>query len=208
MNAIYDALTKLDVKSDDHWTNEGLPKVDVVKQLSGLFSLTREQITSTAPGYTRDNVTKQLETKDEPIVATAAVAPLAMDTATAEVLKDIALAVMGPPDSDEQDAIALAKDDLATLRAVEAEQAILAAEAHKAFVQAREAADQMELEVHKLESAQPHRPQNEIQLYLESQKRLRAERAAKIQQTRPDTRAPIDRALGKGRTKYDRAGTK
>lgn len=52
---IIETLLKLDPKNDNQWTQEGLPKVDVLKFLSGGETWTREQITEAAPGFTRSN---------------------------------------------------------------------------------------------------------------------------------------------------------
>lgn len=52
---IVETLLKLDPKNDNQWTQEGLPKVDVLKFLSGGETWTREQITEAAPGFTRSN---------------------------------------------------------------------------------------------------------------------------------------------------------
>lgn len=47
------ALLKLDVSNDNHWTAEGLPRLDTVKMLVGDQSVTREQATQAIPGFTR-----------------------------------------------------------------------------------------------------------------------------------------------------------
>src|SRR5574343_1269679 len=47
------ALQQLDPNNDDHWTGEGLPRLDVVRMLSGASTLTREQVSQAAPGLTR-----------------------------------------------------------------------------------------------------------------------------------------------------------
>ena len=52
---IVETLLKLDPKNDNQWAQEGLPKVDVLKFLSGGETWTREQITEAAPGFTRSN---------------------------------------------------------------------------------------------------------------------------------------------------------
>lgn len=52
MDSIKEALTKLDVTNDDHWTSEGLPRLDVMKDLVG-SPVGRAQITSAAKGFTR-----------------------------------------------------------------------------------------------------------------------------------------------------------
>ena len=51
---IVEGLGKLDPNNDDHWTTEGLPRVEVVQELAGLTSLTRKEITETGRGFDRD----------------------------------------------------------------------------------------------------------------------------------------------------------
>lgn len=50
---ITDALSKLDPANDNHWTQDGLPRLDTIKILSGDPSLTREQVTAAAPDFNR-----------------------------------------------------------------------------------------------------------------------------------------------------------
>jgi hypothetical protein len=47
------ALGKLDVTNDNHWTADGLPRLDTVKLLAGDQSITREALAMAAPGFTR-----------------------------------------------------------------------------------------------------------------------------------------------------------
>jgi TolA-binding protein len=53
---ILQALGLLDPTNDDHWTEDGLPRVDVVKELTGLKDIKRGDITGLAPELTRDSV--------------------------------------------------------------------------------------------------------------------------------------------------------
>jgi len=53
MSKITDALAKLDPKNDNHWTSDGLPRIDTVKMLAGDPTLTRESITAEAPNFSR-----------------------------------------------------------------------------------------------------------------------------------------------------------
>lgn len=52
---IIETLLKLDPTNDNQWTQDGLPKVDVLKFLSGGETWTRDQISEAAPGFTRSN---------------------------------------------------------------------------------------------------------------------------------------------------------
>lgn len=58
------ALTELDVKNDEHWTADGAPKVDVLKEMTGDASLTRQAIVDAAPHFTRANPALEEETDD------------------------------------------------------------------------------------------------------------------------------------------------
>lgn len=51
--AILDALKALDVSNDNHWTADGLPRLDTIKMLAGDPTLTREKVAFAAPGYIR-----------------------------------------------------------------------------------------------------------------------------------------------------------
>jgi hypothetical protein len=51
---IKEALLKLDVSNDNHWTADGLPRIDTVKLLSADPSVTREVINEVLPGFTRE----------------------------------------------------------------------------------------------------------------------------------------------------------
>lgn len=49
------ALAKLDPQNDNHWTTEGLPRIDTVKFLGGLSNVTREDINAAVPGFIRES---------------------------------------------------------------------------------------------------------------------------------------------------------
>lgn len=51
---IIEALNKLDVENDNHWTQDGLPKLDALKFAVG-GNVTREDVTTVAPDFTRTN---------------------------------------------------------------------------------------------------------------------------------------------------------
>lgn len=53
MSKILEALGKLDTANDNHWTADGLPRIETVRMLSGDQSITREQITAEAPDFSR-----------------------------------------------------------------------------------------------------------------------------------------------------------
>lgn len=53
--SIITALAKLDVTNENHWTAEGLPRLETVKLLAGDNGITREQVQVAVPGFTRAN---------------------------------------------------------------------------------------------------------------------------------------------------------
>jgi len=75
MNAnIIEALSKLDVTNDNHWTEQGLPRIETVKFLTGDTSITRDAINAAIPGFNRNNVSLTLveaqvvETQDTSVI--------------------------------------------------------------------------------------------------------------------------------------------
>lgn len=53
-DAILNALSSLSADNDTHWTSDGLPLLDNLKQLTGIASLTRSDVTSALPGFSRN----------------------------------------------------------------------------------------------------------------------------------------------------------
>lgn len=53
MDKIHEALSKLDAQNDNHWTQDGLPRLDTIRILLGDPALTREALTAAAPEFNR-----------------------------------------------------------------------------------------------------------------------------------------------------------
>ncbi len=53
MSKILEALGKLDPTNENHWTADGLPRIETVRMLAGNQTITREQITAEAPDFSR-----------------------------------------------------------------------------------------------------------------------------------------------------------
>lgn len=66
---IQEALGQLDPEKDEHWTDNGDPRVDVVRQLTGAQDLTRNDITQAAPEFSRANATLPGEQAEAPTEA-------------------------------------------------------------------------------------------------------------------------------------------
>jgi hypothetical protein len=48
-----EAIARLDNTNDEHWTADGLPRIDAIHTLTGDETITRKQVTDAVPGYTR-----------------------------------------------------------------------------------------------------------------------------------------------------------
>lgn len=55
MSKIKDALAKLDPQNDNHWTSDGLPRIDTIRMFASDPSISRELITAEAPDFSRSN---------------------------------------------------------------------------------------------------------------------------------------------------------
>ncbi len=51
---IHQALTQLDPANDDHWTSDGMPRMDVLQELTGDPKLVRKAVTDAAPDFNRE----------------------------------------------------------------------------------------------------------------------------------------------------------
>lgn len=65
MKDLRTALTELDVENDNHWTTEGLPKLDVLKFIMGVGNVSRADVDAVAPVFTRTNLVIPEEVKPE-----------------------------------------------------------------------------------------------------------------------------------------------
>lgn len=174
------ALKSLDVTNDDHWTGAGSPKMDIVKELTGNSELTRDDVTTAAPGLSRtDFVFLDIPESEED---------------REEVLEMI---------EDDIDSLK-AKLDQYNQKVVDAQLAV--ADAQKAQKEAEDARDAL---LDKLQEVEPTMSNTEqIRYYLESQQQQRAERALRskniLQAIGADAlaqKSPLDQALGAKNTR-------
>lgn len=80
--AILAALEQLDPQNDNHWTGDGLPRLDTLKALSG-EDVTRAKATEAAPYFTRSNPTisvpaevTESDVPEAPVIPAPAPAPI------------------------------------------------------------------------------------------------------------------------------------
>lgn len=211
---LIDVLKKLDPANDNHWTADGLPRLDTVKMLASSQSLTREQVSAEAPGFCRANAadwqpgqggnTGADENADpsapqapaNPIPAPVAPVTPVQETKQPEVAKQTEA-------DSEIDALEKALAEQATkVEALRQEKDKLNAQ----FEEERTKEDDLRA---KVEAKRPHGESTAcaIQGYLESQKRILEERAAKkellkesginLKELSQGLRAPIDAAMAR-----------
>ena len=63
---ILQALEQLDVDNDNHWTSDGLPRIDAVQALVE-GKVTREEITAASQGFSRQNLNLPTTVPNKPI---------------------------------------------------------------------------------------------------------------------------------------------
>jgi hypothetical protein len=189
------ALSKLDVNNDNHWTGDGLPRVETVRMLASDQSLTREAITLAAPEFTRlaaynaqqaalappataPAPTAETTLQAPPVQAAAVIppqAPPAYDPAVApaaltealELIKDL------PDVSDLSDAelLALHQDEILEIDKV----------LHVLKKQREELSTLADALIIKMDKETPkHSNQQDIMAYLASQNKLLERRAQQI----------------------------
>ena len=190
MSKILEALSKLDVANDNHWTGDGLPRIETVRMLASNPGISRDDITKEAPDFSRQNA---VIPTSAPTVIKAVEPTVMQNVATEDVVVE---QVEKPEDLDEQIAVLREKLD-------EANQYLNKATEYRAQVQ-NELDDLINL---RESSAGGQCTMTAIQSYLKSQQGILNDRArrtralqesgvtiADIQALIPQG-APIDAAL-------------
>lgn len=225
-NKIVEALLKLDVKNDNHWTADGLPRLDTVKMLASDQTLTRDSVAAAAPGFSRTTATGYTAPSAEQQAPQAqgqegigeqqqSAAPQASQATESDQRADDLDAGQAEQPKMEGSA-GVATDDIAALEAALAEQEELVSkiraykvEVDKAFEEARAKEDELRV---KLEEARPQRSTgNDIQDYLAAQRKNLEARATRQQMIREsginlkelasNLKAPIDAVRARRNTR-------
>ncbi len=202
-NLIKQALAKLDVNNDNHWTAEGQPRIDTVKMLASDQTITRDDITKASPEFTRESATAALaqapaaQTSQGNAAADSTVSPA---NAQPPAIQD-PVVIAEPVNLDEYDqAIADAWEAVDEMNQARVKFDEEYAKRTKAYDDAVDA---------KVKAGAGETVTNAIQGYHESQKRLleaRANRGRTLQEaglTAKDLsallpgRSPIDAAMGR-----------
>lgn len=84
---IREALAKLDTMENEHWTADGAPKIDAVKDLLNR-NVTRQEITDAAPKFSRENPIIEDEPEQAPEVTESTEEPAEQDRSILEQLAE------------------------------------------------------------------------------------------------------------------------
>lgn len=159
-NLIKNALLKLDPANDDHWTDDGLPRIDVVTEFAGK-SVKRAEINKAFPNFSRQ----------DSVITEADEDPVGLEDA-------------------EQSILACEKE-------IEEQEAILQS-AQNRLRTLQNKRDALILASNKQQPAEHIQNQLSIIDYIESQQRIRDERAEKIkEQAIVPLKAPIDAVMAR-----------
>lgn len=125
--SLIEALKTLDPENNDHWTSDGLPRLDVLKNLTGT-QVTREQITAEAKSFNRKSPTlDSQETKP----AETPEAPQAPVEASKETPAET------PDEDDSDEPVDLSDEEAVEKEMQEAQEALTKAQKrHRAAVEA------------------------------------------------------------------------
>lgn len=183
MDKVIECLKKLDVNNDNHWTADGLPRLDTIRMIAADATLTREKLEAIAPGFNRTNaqtweLSEQDNSKSVQDTPQEQTQPAAADpqTSTQEVE---AIPSADEPKSTEQleeaeteqaSEVGAYEDALKVLRECEAETAKalqLQADANAKVDEALQAEDIARKRVDSL--APQEKPEDVVQRYLKNQ---------------------------------------
>lgn len=113
MSKILEALGKLDPANENHWTADGLPRIETVRMLAGDQTITREQITAEAPDFSRSTAvvptpeTSTVEQQDEVVDFSEAIEKAKAEVARLTEIKNEVEAALGKATKDLDDLIDL-----------------------------------------------------------------------------------------------------
>lgn len=218
---ISDALSKLDPTNDNHWTQDGLPRLDTIRIVSGDPSLSREAVTAANPEFNRESAqaaasAAQAGGATTPATPTDPAPPAPATAATGTETQPPAppappepdLPVLNPPP------VAVAAGDQEELVAKIAEAKLNLSDRQDALQLAKQELVDAQNEVARLEAqlteASPNNA-NTIMDYLQRQQKNLEERGARkqlikdsgldLKQLAKDLKSPLDAAMERKNTR-------
>lgn len=204
------ALAQLDMTNDAHWTQEGLPRIDVLEKLLGT-DVKRQEVTDVDPTFTRALLLAAANSED-----TTSADPEDTTSADPEDTTDGTGANIDEPDYEDDSVVSLE-----TLREQEAELKDLVKEGHTFIGAAKKRIAELEVDLVAVQKAiiamAPMSSNAEaINDYIKSQNKSRADRyeRRKLVESQVDlstlnVRSPLDQAMARKNTRgASRPGTK
>lgn len=186
-----DALLSLDTSNDNHWTQDGLPRLETLRMLVSNSSLSRDDVSSQFPGFSRNNFST------EAAVAEADVVDSIETTLTSSVVVEDALNEQSSEEQlpAENEEVSLAKQISLVEREI--------AEAQSRLINLQLAQDSLIVE------QEIEHPQAVIQQYLAASRRILQNRGVKmkliadsgidLKQLASDLKSPLDASFAKRR---------
>lgn len=208
---ILDALLKLDINNDDHWTSDGLPRMDAIELIVGSKNITRQQVTAAKPGFSRAVAAASQVTQAQGAQGSTEPAPQTAPAA-AQAPSTNALVITTSEKEDKIEVDNTDEPDVAEARTqlLEAQEALAKLDQERAEV--KRLYDEKSAEVDKLTDALEALVGKEtvgdaIQGYLARQRQNLQERADRMQLIREsgvnlaelgrNLKAPIDAAMAR-----------
>lgn len=189
---IKDALSKLDATNDEHWTADGLPRLDVVGGLAG-GQVKRQDVTNARPGFTRESAAESNDT--QPTVETA--------------VEPVGEAPLSELELLEKKAEELAKELVHAQRETERWRSEAAKLSNEAFV--------VDTQISRLRARQPNHDTKNVRDYIKAQNETRAAKAEAVRKffeengTTPaalagatNAKSPLDAAMNARKSKRGR----
>lgn len=200
------ALQQLDVANDNHWTSDGLARLETVRLLAGDQSLTREALLQAAPGFTR--ATPTLQRPEVPGKAPQAPAKAAEAAPAASPTTPAAAAPSGPETQERSDAQPADPGEETALQAAQRVHDAALRESEAAAAELAQARALLDREVEKtaatdaaassLVSAVTHYHARQIEIMEERAARREALKHVDLKEILP-SRSAIDDALSRRR---------
>lgn len=200
---LQEALAKLDVGNDNHWTADGLPRLDTVRFMTGDQSVTRESINQVAPGFSRASAAVTTAAPVQPEVTL--VAPVGGVVAAEGTGIGIPVAQLAAPEGEADGEVASLAQEIADGEEYLNQLRSARGELDKRF---KEATEQLEKLKDRMTVLVPlETTSTTIQGYLQRQQQVLAERAARKQVLKDSgvnfrdllgsLQAPIDAAMAR-----------
>ena len=125
---IIEALATLDPKNDEHWTGDGLPRVEFIAEATENAKVTRKEIGDALPGLTRATFYEEFEPADAGATEEGDEEPATDDVAddVSSVEKEAAGALDSEKSTEAAPEADLDTEEEAELEEVEAEESVLA----------------------------------------------------------------------------------